>query len=214
MRNKQRLIGWRLRLVALAIFAVLVLSGANLGFADDPNGGGGDGGGEAFPHYCVSFAGLWKSDAGGIYKIDQKKCEHVVIALQDSVDVNMIELVPDNKEREIAGGDYTGTARHAWNSLDYGTAIVMTLRYIYDDRIESEVRTFEYVNYYLLLESVHRTIEDLETGVIRRESAQELYRRCRPTPIQGPRPNNTQDLTQQSSGELQVACDRRGPEQN
>ncbi len=202
------LVNWRRSVLTIAVMCMAAVFSHQMVIAqDDPNGGG-PGGGDVFPHYCVSFAGKWKSDAGGLYNIEQKKCEHIVIARQDSVDANMIELVPDNKEREIAGGDFHGTARHAWNSLDYGTSITMNLRYIFDDRIESEVRTFEYVNYFLILESVHRTIEDLKTGEVRRISTQDLYRRCRQTPVQqnGPR----QDAAQVGgfSGGPQATCDQ------
>lgn len=208
-----RCLAWRKVIGLYVVVLVLTLSVHQSGLAHDSVSGGGEGGGDAFPHFCVSFAGKWKSDSGDLYKIEQKKCEHVVIALQsDNIDVNMIELVPDNKEREIQGGNFIGTARHAWNSLEYGTAIVMNFRYVFDDRIESEVRTFEYVNYYLLLESIHRTIEDLKTGEIRRESSQELFRRCRRLPA----PNPGQDPIQQKSAEngLNVSCEDGQFQQN
>ena len=212
MKNTDCLIEGRacLSIISFLVAITTMIGVASIGSANTSSSGS-SGGGDAFPHYCVSFSGKWRSDTGELYKIEQEKCEHAIIALQNDTDVSdRIDIVLDNKEREVTSGDYTGTARHAWNSLSHGTAMVMVTRHVYEDRIESKIHTFEYVNYFLLLESVHRTVEHLDRGTIQRESTQKLYRRCHSTSEQGSL-NLQSSNSPQLSGGSRVACNLLGP---
>ena len=160
----------------LAFVCALILLLPQSGLAGNKPAGGDNG--DSFPFFCVNFSGEWRTDDGAAYEIGQQRCELVTINRQHGIDSQFIEIVPDNKVREVEGETWHGTSRYRWNSLEYGTVIEMIATRIYDDKTVTEVKQFEHVSYYLILESTYRVVENHITGETRRESEQQLLRRC------------------------------------
>lgn len=138
-----------------------------------PNRSGGEDG--PFPLACIDLSGHWKSDAGATYEIAQKKCSQLKIVASVGSQAISTTIVPDNKSRNISGGQWTGVVRHRWNSKEYGTGIETYRTIFFSDSKITENVVLELVNDNLLLESVYRIVQTSD-GKKHPEYNQQVFR--------------------------------------
>lgn len=153
--------------LGLFLVSVLAHAGPVDGFGDE-NG--------PFPLACINFTGSWVGDYGSNYEISQKRCAMLRIKATMGSTASSTTIVPDNKSRNVSGGQWTGQVRHRWNSIDFGTGIETYRTMFFEEMKVSEVVIIELVNENLLLESVYRTIEP-NKGKKRQEVMQQVFRR-------------------------------------
>jgi hypothetical protein len=141
------------------------------------------GDGDVFPHSCVDFSGSWRNDDGGLYWIFQENCSRIQIRFLAALPENdfFVDLVPDNKIREVRAADADGVSIHRWNSLYHGTSIRAWSRMNYSDRVVYEESTYEFVSRDTILESVYRYVDFYDNRAVEdlRTTDQQLFRRYR-----------------------------------
>lgn len=140
------------------------------------------GDGNVFPHFCVSFSGKWRADDGKEYVMEQNGCEWLTIRWVsgegDLSQRDWMTIVPDDKYREIVGGDALKVIqKHRWNSLHYGTAIRTYTRFSYPERVEHEEVVIEQVNRRLLLETTYLRTDFSHNSEQYRATGQRVFRR-------------------------------------
>lgn len=135
-----------------------------------------------FPFSCFNFSGVWASETGDEYRIEQKECKRLDIArvYKNEHDVQKTTIVPDNRARKVSGEKWRGEVRHRWNAKQYGSTVETYRVKRYSDRDVSETVLLESVNSALILETVYRVNEENMPGSTpKTEHYQRIFRKVK-----------------------------------
>jgi hypothetical protein len=140
----------------------------------------GQGGEDPFPRACVNFSGLWVSDQGNSYGIQQQDCSKIQIQQQcaNTTQSAMVTIIPDDKTRSLRGNSWTEQELYRWDQKSYGSSIQTYSTIRYSDRTVTAVVQMEIANPSLLLQTTYTKTTFDDGRAPQEQNTQEMFRRA------------------------------------